>query len=324
MSSEEVRMIAVADIGGTHARFAVAEIAGEECLSLSNPVKLKTADYPSLQAAWHAFTSTLDGPKPKAASIALAAPIRGETIKLTNNPWTLKPATLPSELDLDDLLLINDFEAQAHAIAGASEDQFLHIAGPKTGPKTGVTSVIGPGTGLGVAIISKTAQGLRILPTEGGHGAFAPLDTVEEELVRHLRQLHGRVSVERVVAGQGLKAIWTVLAKAQNKKPPEGSDTEVWTLALSGKDPMGSAAIERFCMAFGSVAGDLALAHGPGSVVLTGGLGARLADYLPSSGFAERFADKGRYQTLMEGVSVTLINMEEPGLIGAALAFAHS
>ncbi|WP_379549564.1 glucokinase [Qipengyuania sp. DGS5-3] len=319
------REIVVADIGGTHARFALAEIADGAMRTMSEPVKMAAADHGSLQIAWEAYAEHCGAPLPDAAAIALAAPIRGDLIKLTNNPWIVRPALIKEKLGVSDYILINDFEAQAFAVAHATDDEFHHVTGPQGPlPHEGVTSIIGPGTGLGVAAMLRKDGRIHVLPTEGGHIDFAPLDSIEDRILAHLRKQHTRVSVERVVAGSGLRAIWEVLSEMEARDPPMGSDKELWTTALTGKDSIASAALDRFCMALGSVAGDIALTHGPGPVVLAGGLGARLKRHLNSSGFADRFVAKGRYRSLMETIPVKLIGLEEPGLVGAALAFAEA
>ncbi|MDZ7587673.1 MAG: glucokinase [Parasphingorhabdus sp.] len=316
--------IIVADIGGTHARLAIANIAEDNCITLSEPVKLATADHPSLQVAWEVFGQKIGRPLPTAAAIALAAPIRGELIKLTNNPWIVRPALIPEKLGVERFTLLNDFAAVAHAV-GAVDEQFLApIAGPDAPlPHDGVISVIGPGTGLGVAAIVRQGGHSHILATEGGHSDFAPLDAIEDRILASLRAKFTRVSVERVVAGSGLRAIYEVLAEMEGREMPKGDDKALWTFALEGHDSIAAAALDRFLMALGSVAGDIALTHGPGPVVLAGGLGLRLARHLPQSGFAERFVSKGRYRGLMESLPVKIITYPEPGLYGAAAAFAQ-
>ena len=113
------------------------------------------------------------------------------------------------------------------------------------------------------------------------------------------------------------------LAEIDGLDPPKGDDKTLWTRALAEDDPLLRGALDRFCRSLGSVAGDLALAHGPGSVVIAGGLGLRLAEFLPTSGFAERFCAKGRYEPLMATIPVRIITHPEPGLFGAAAAFAR-
>ncbi|PRP98586.1 glucokinase [Enhygromyxa salina] len=316
--------IVTADIGGTHARFAIATVESGRVVALSEPVKMVTSDHASLQIAWQAFGTGLGRALPRAAAIAIAAPVRGDLIKLTNNPWIVRPALIPDKLAVDTHVLINDFEAVAHAVGAVAETDFVRITGPDVPlPDTGMISVIGPGTGLGVAALLRTASRVHVLATEGGHSDFAPLDSIEDRILAHLRAQHTRVSVERVVAGPGLRAIWEVLAAMEGRDVPRGDNKALWTMALTGEDSIAAAALDRFCLALGSVAGDIALTHGPGPVVLAGGLGQRLANHLPKSGFAERFVSKGRHRSLMESLPVKLITHPEPGLFGAAAAYAQ-
>ena len=319
------REIVVADVGGTHARFAIAEIAGGKCLSLGETTKLETADHASFQTAWEAFGSRLGRELPREAGIAIAAPIAGDTIKMTNNPWIIRPRLIAEKLGLDAHVLLNDFAAVAHAVDGVGEEHLLHVTGPdKPLPEEGIISILGPGTGLGVAALLRENGRSHVIPTEGGHADYAPLDSVEDRLLAALRDKHNRVSVERVVAGPGFRTILEVLAVLEGRPVPKGSDPELWTLALSGKDSLANAALDRFCLCLGAVAGDVALTHGPGPVVIAGGLGYRLREYLPQSGFAERFVSKGRYRELMSAQPVKLITHPEPGLFGAAVAFAKA
>ncbi|MEO9599658.1 glucokinase [Parasphingorhabdus sp.] len=314
--------IVVADIGGTHARFAIAEIEGGEIASLSAPVTLATADHPSFQIAWEVFGEQLRRPLPKAAAIALAAPIQSDMINLTNNPWIIRPPQIPAKLGVDRYTLVNDFAAVAHAVALVGEDQFMPITGPDAPlPASGVVSVIGPGTGLGVAALVCEGGKAQVLATEAGHNDFAPHDAVEDRILQALRTKHGRVSVERVVSGPGLRTIYEILSAMENRAMPAGDDKLLWQMALAGEDSIAIAALDRFFLTLGSFAGDIALTHGAKAVVLAGGLGLRLADHIKTSGFADRFASKGRYRGLMESLPVKLITHPEPGLLGAASAF---
>ncbi len=160
-----------------------------------------------------------------------------------------------------------------------------------------------------------------VIETEGGHIDFAPLDPLEEAILARLRAQHRRVSAERIVSGPGLAAIHATIAKLEGKPVEPREDKDLWTAALEGRDPIAVAALDRFCLSFGSVVGDLALAQGANAVALAGGLGARLADHLPRSGFATRFTAKGRYEAMMAAMPIRLITHPQPGLFGAAAAF---
>jgi glucokinase len=319
-----VTEIVSVDIGGTHARFAIAEVEGGRVVSLGEPVTLKTAEHGSLQLAWEAFGKQLGKPMPRAGAIAVASPISGDLIKLTNNPWVIRPALIPSKLNLDSHVLINDFGAIGHAVAQVGPEHFEHLCGPDTDfPARGSITVAGPGTGLGVAQVLHTAQGYHVIETEGGHMDFAPLDKLEDRILAQLRKRHTRVSIERICAGPGILAIYEVLAEIEGKSVQRLDDKAVWTMALEGSDSLAAAALDRFCLALGAAAGDLALAHGPKGVVIAGGLGLRIKDALKQSGFANRFVAKGRFQTLMSTIPVKLITHPQPGLYGAAAAYAQ-
>ena len=318
-----MRIVAV-DIGGTHARFAIADVADGRVVSLGEPVTLKTAEHGSFQLAWQAFAAGQDTPLPRAAGIAIAAPISGDVIKLSNNPWIIRPALIPERLDVDDWTLVNDFGAIGHAVAQVPESDFLHLCGPDGPlPDRGMITVCGPGTGLGVAGVLRVGGAYHVVETEGGHTDFAPLDGIEDALLQHLRKSFNRVSVERIVAGPGIVAIYETLAAMEGRAIARMDDRTIWARALDGSDSLATAALDRFCLALGAVAGDLALAHGPTGVVIAGGLGLRLKDHLVRSGFGERFVAKGRFRNLMARIPVKLITHPQPGLFGAAAAFAQ-
>lgn len=313
-----------ADIGGTHARFAIAEVADGRVVRLDEPVTLKTAEHASLQTAWEAFGKQLGRPLPRAAAIAVASPVGGEVIKFTNNPWVIRPALISERLGVDSHVLINDFGAVGHAVAQADESEFIHLGGPdRPLPDEGVITICGPGTGLGVAQVLRTPERYHVLETEGGHVDYAPLDPIEDAFVKRLRRDFTRVSAERIVAGPGIVPIYRTLAEIEGRHATLTDDKAIWAAALEGGDSLANAAIDRFFLALGAVAGDLALAQGAKAVVIAGGLAYRLKDRFAQSGFAERFIAKGRFQTLMAGLPVKLIVHPQPGLFGAAAAFAQ-
>lgn len=318
------RTIAVADIGGTHARFALAEIDAGKVVSLGDPVVLKTADHASFQLAWQDFCARNPGPEPDAIGIAFAGPVGGDVLKLTNNPWVIRPALMQERLGVTQYKIVNDFGAIAHAVAQLGDEHFIQLCGPEGPmPSEGLTSIVGPGTGLGVAQLLKLAHHhYHVIETEGGHVDFAPLDALEDQILQFLRRSFRRVSVERVACGSGLVNIYNALAAIEGKPVAHIEDKALWTAALEGADPLATAALDRFFLILGAVAGDQALAHGANAVVLAGGLGYRIRDRFASSGFADRFIAKGRFERRMEAIPVKLVSYPEPGLYGAAAAFA--
>lgn len=311
------------DIGGTHARFALAAIAADGAITLSEPFTLRTKDHASFQTAWEAFATHAGRALPSAVAIAIAGPVGGDSIRFTNNPWTIQPALIPQQLGADRYTLVNDFGAVGHAVARLPAADFAHLCGPDEPlPASGTLSVIGPGTGLGVAHVWRDGADYRVQATEGGHIDYAPLDGIEDSILARLRQRHRRVSAERVVSGPGIVAIHETLAAIENKPIRQLDDTALWQLGTSGEDSLAAAAVDRFCLALGAVAGDIALAQGACGVVIAGGLGLRIRDTLAASGFSARFRAKGRFEGLMASLPVKLITHPQPGLFGAAAAFA--
>ncbi|HSG54278.1 MAG TPA: glucokinase [Paracoccaceae bacterium] len=315
--------IVAVDIGGTHARFALATIANDGSISLGEPITLHTDDHASFQTAWEDFRLRAGGSLPDKVAIAIAGPVGGDVIRFTNNPWIIRPALIPEKLAVAQYTLVNDFEAVGHAVAAAPEDSFIHLAGPDQPlPAAGVISVLGPGTGLGVAWLRRDGKGFtHVQATEGGHVDFAPLDPIEDAILARLRKAHLRVSVERVVSGPAIVEIYHTLSAMEGRAVHQSDDVAIWTAAMEGSDSLAAAAMDRFCLSLGAVAGDTALAQGATGVVIAGGLGYRLRDLLPRSGFAERFHAKGRFEALMAAIPVKLITHPQPGLFGAAAAF---
>ncbi len=320
MSAE---LVAV-DIGGTHARFVLASIAANGAIALGEVATLHTRDHASFQTAWEDFRQLRGGTLPDAVAIAIAGPVGGEVIRFTNNPWVIRPALIPDKLGAVRYTVINDFGAVGHAVACAQEEHFVHLAGPDQPlPATGTLAVVGPGTGLGVAHVWRGGAGkYRVQATEGGHIDFAPLDSIEDAILARLRQRYRRVSAERVVSGPGLVDIYEALAAMEGRAIQQIDDRTLWSLGTSGEDSLAAAAVDRFCLSLGAFAGDIALAQGASGVVIAGGLGLRIKDTLLRSGFANRFTAKGRFAELMAAIPVKLITHPQPGLFGAAAAFA--
>jgi glucokinase len=159
----------------------------------------------------------------------------------------------------------------------------------------------------------------QVIASEGGNMDFSPHDELDDRLMTALRERYGHVSAERLVSGPGLRHIYAVIADAQ---APYANDSDLWSAALEASDPIAADSLERFCLCLGAFTGNIALAHGASALVLAGGLGRRLRSHLPRSGFAERFAAKGEYRSILEQLPVKLIVHPEPGLYGAAAAFA--
>ncbi|MBS1074988.1 MAG: glucokinase [Gluconobacter sp.] len=320
-----MREIVAVDIGGTHARFAIATIEDGKVITLGEATTLKCAEHGSLALAWETFGRSLNRDLPREAGIAVACPVSGEILKLTNNPWIIQPSQLAARLHLDNFVLVNDFGAVAHAVAQVDSSCMKHLCGPDIDlPTEGAITIVGPGTGLGAACLLRRNDRYFVMETEGGHLDYPPLDELEDKILKALRLRFRRVSAERIVSGPGLTNLYEVIAEIQGWPITLRDNRTLWQNALDGSDTVAVAALERFCLSLGAVSGDLALAHGARGVVIGGGLGLRLADSLGHSGFAERFVAKGRFETMMTEMPVKIITHPQPGLFGAAAAYAEA
>lgn len=310
----------VADIGGTNARFALCEPSGGVPV-LHDPLSLPNAGFASLQHAASHYLADV-GARPTRAAIALAAPVDGDEIRLTNRAWSFSRQELRQALGLEDLRLVNDFGAIARAVPVLADGERVALYGRGHGLGRGPISVLGPGTGLGVALlVGDAVRGWQAVETEGGHVGFAPVDDEERALAEALVAQHGRVSWERLLSGSGLSAIDSVLGAsgAPGERLPRDPAVVV-AAALEGRDQAARRALAAFCAILGSVAGDVALVHGARAVVIAGGIVPRFIPFLRASAFRERFLAKGRFSTYLEPVPVQVITHPNPGLLGAAMA----
>ncbi|MFL6774124.1 MAG: glucokinase [Sphingomicrobium sp.] len=319
-----MRQIVVADVGGTNARFALAHVDNGQVVSLDDPETMKTAEHSSFQLAWQEFGRRRHIDLPDELALSFAGPVGGEVLKLTNNPWMIRPYLMKERLGVERYTIVNDFGAVAHAVGSLGDAHFRHICGPERSlPAEGIISIVGPGTGLGVAALLRRPDHYEVIETEGGHIDFAPLDSLEDKILKQLRRHFRRVSIERVASGQGLWNLYEALGAIEKRDLTFHDDKQLWPAALAGSDGLATAALDRLCLSLGAVAGDLALAQGAHAVVIAGGVGQRLADYLPRSGFRDRFIAKGRFERRMDEMPVKLITHPQPGLFGAAAAFAR-
>lgn len=310
--------IVAADIGGTHARFALAEVDPGARPQIGAMKRYRTREHRGLASAWAAFEKDC-GELPRNAALGVAAPVEGEILTFMNSDWRIDRRTLAADLGLERLTLLNDFGAVAHAVSVLGPDEMEPIMGPAAPlPEGGVTTVLGAGTGLGVALFRRTGGEVTVIETEASHIAFAPLDAEEQALRDALAVRYGRASVERVVCGPGLIDIHRFLG-GDGWDPHLAS--ALWERAIDGGDAIAAHALAILVRCFGAAAGDIALAHGAMGVAITGALANRIAPLLRGPEFAERFIGKGRYRERMERIPVKLATIEEPGLLGAAVAF---
>ncbi len=313
------RSALIGDIGGTNARFALVTpgaFAPHDVLSLP------CADYPGLVEAVLDYLGRVGltgDAAPREACLALACPIRGDRVSLTNNHWRFSREEVRQALGLSLFKAINDFTAQALGVPHLTDDDLIDVQHGEAIPHA-TRLVIGPGTGLGVAGLLPGRHGWMVLPSEGGHVTFAPTDEREQNLLRHFRNRYGRVSVERILSGQGLLDLYLAHCSLKGAPPTLTSPAEVTQAAANG-DGIARDTLQRFLKILGDVSGDAALTLGAlGGVTLCGGILPRLLDWLPESRFLEAFTAKGRMAAYTAAIPVKVVTAPWPGLLGAAEA----
>lgn len=326
MTVASTRLELIADIGGTNARFALVD-PDAPITQVLHVQTLCNAEFASLQhAAGHYLKSV--GAQPRRGAIALASPIDVDEIRLTNRAWSFSRSELQQTLGLDELLLLNDFGAVAWAVPTLEAHDRITLHG-QSKTLRGPVSVLGPGTGLGVAqLVGSKAQGWQVVETEGGHVTFAPIGDEEQAIARWMTAHYGRASNERVLCGKGIAHVDAVLRGATNLETGQPAalrdPADIVAMALEGHDLAARRTLARFCAVLGSVAGDAALIHGARTVMIAGGIVPRFVPFLRSSAFRERFLAKGRFAAHLESVAIHVITHPNPGLLGAAVALRGS
>lgn len=306
----------VADIGGTHARFALVDRGG------SVPIHertMKTGSFPGIVDAIRHYLEDLPGPAPREACIAVACPVSGDAISLTNNDWTFSITETRKALGLTELRVVNDFKALAAAVPGLAPDERFQI-GDGDPLADHPASILGPGTGFGVATVTPTNTGYTVLAGEGGHVGFAPANEREMEVLRILSKRYDRVSIERILSGPGISVLHTSLAVIDGASSPELETPIIIERAVEGSCARCRDTIDMFCGIFGSFAGDIALTTGSrGGVYIGGGITPRIVSILEQSPFRSRFEAKGRMSPFVTDIPTYLITATNAALRGAAM-----
>ena len=317
----------LADIGGTNARFALADVAGAHPLHADSVRSFEVANFQSLAAAAEHYLEGFAAERARIAAgvFALAGRVDGDAARITNHTWTISCASTQRALGLPKLRLVNDFAAQAMAISLLGAEDLASIgdvAWKPSSARSRTYGVLGPGTGLGVGALIVREGCTFALETEGGHVSFAPGNDEESHLLERMAERFGRVSNERLVCGTGLVNIHRALCEMAGEQPPELQPQDVTAGAATG-DARCRHAVEVFCGVFGAIAGDLALTLGAwDGVFLTGGLVPKMLDVLRASAFRRRFEAKGRFAAAMAAVPTVAVLHPQAGLLGTA-AFAR-
>ncbi|SDY35316.1 glucokinase [Lysobacter sp. yr284] len=319
--------VLVSDIGGTNARFAMAELARGERLLRDSVREYPAAGFASAADAARHFLDEL-GERADAAVFAVAGRVRREEARITNHPWQIRAPEIGSALGTPRVALINDFAAQAMAISRLGADDVVAVGAvgwPGFDMGAAQTyAVIGPGTGLGVGGLLVRNGRCFALETEGGHAGFAPSRPRDMQVLECLMRRFGRVSCERLVSGPGLANLYAAVCEIEGVAAQAWSPAQINAQAAAG-DARCARAVELFCAAFGSMAGDLVLTLGAwDGVFLAGGVVPKLLGALQRDSFRAAFEAKGRFAPAMAEVPALAVVHACSGLLGAAAHAAET
>ena len=309
----------IGDIGGTNARFA---LANQQIPGFSDVVTLQCADYASADAAIEYYLKSVNASSPDVICLAVAGPIVDQRVRFTNNPWSIAAEELAADFSTSSVRLLNDFEAIAYSIPFLSDEDCLPIGLPDPAALDDehfTVGILGPGTGLGAVGLSKHGDLIIPISGEGSHSGFAPETRVQLDILSILRERFDRVSTERLVSGPGLENIYWALTRIHGDKRPQLSAAEIFVRAKANSESRSSEAVHLFFEVLGQVAGDLALTLGAeNGIYVAGGIAKRYPELLANSGFRAGFESKGRHRSIMERIPTQLILHEQPGLLGAS------
>ncbi|ACC69815.1 bifunctional transcriptional regulator/glucokinase [Paraburkholderia phymatum] len=309
----------LADIGGTNARFALETGPGEITQVLVYPC----ADYPGVADVIKKYLKDTKIGRVNHAAIAIANPVDGDQVSMTNHDWTFSIEATRRALGFDTLLVVNDFTALAMALPGLTDSQRVQVGGGSR-RQNSVIGLLGPGTGMGVSGLIPADDRWIALGSEGGHATFAPMDEREDLVLQYARKKWSHVSFERVAAGPGIEVIYRALAGRDKKRVPATIEvSEIVKKGLDG-DPLAAETIDVFCGILGTFAGNIAVTLGAlGGIYIGGGVVPRLGEVFARSSFRQRFEAKGRFEAYLKNVPTYVITAEYPAFLGVSAILAE-
>lgn len=310
----------IADVGGTNIRLALVDVKSGEITQIKTYL---CAEFSGISDVIALYLESV-GLRISHACIAIACPVEGDWIAMTNNHWAFSRQELQRDLGLEAVWVINDYMATAMSLPELSAEQKIQIGGNDAQVRAPMV-VYGPGTGLGVAQLINHSGNYIPLSGEGGHVDFAPINQLQTLILGKLRERFEHVSVERLLSGPGLVNIYQSLCHLRGMRPQFESPANVTKYGLAKDCEVCYEAMQIFCQVMGSFGGNLALSSGAfGGVYIAGGIVTRFKEFFLNSDFRSCFEEKGRLRGFCEGIPVYLITAEQPGLMGAGAYLRQS
>lgn len=313
--------VIAADIGGTHSRLSIITRIDRTArpLAVGRYKKYQNADFKCFSEILEDFLTGVDIKSIGGASIASAGYFVGDDLVAANVPVTLSLADVRKQLSLKEVCAINDFVAVAYGTQYLNPADVVMMNRKAVRPERGAVAVLGPGTGLGAAVLMQGPGAPAALNTEAGQAAFTPETDLEIELLQVLRKKFGFVSVEHTLSGPGLMNLYAALAEIEGRTTQFDTPEAVSKAAVAGTDKGAEEALGLFCELLGSSAGNFALTFGAtGGMYLAGGILPQIREFLLESNFMDRFKNKGEMRPFLERIPVNLIEHGQLGVIGAA------
>ena len=311
-----VNFAIVADIGGTNARFSRVNLS---TLELDHVVVYPCADFASLTLALSYYRSTQQLNDIAHVAVAIACPVNGDLVKMTNFHWQFSISQIKAELELAEFIVLNDFTAVAMSLPALKDNEKIKF-GAGDSDATKPMAVLGAGTGLGVGHLIPTAHGYIPLPGEGGHTDWTAQNEQEWFIQRYLAAHYGHVSPERLLSGPGIESLYLAIAAYRGLTVEPMSAADISSQALNGSNELCSEVIAQFFASLGALAGDLALTLSTfGGVYVAGGIVPKLLPLLEQSEFRSRFEAKGRFTDFNRRIATYVVTAEQPGLLGCAV-----
>jgi glucokinase len=305
----------LADIGGTYARFTLETAPGV----FERAATLRCADHADFHAAVSAYLATLPPGRIAHAAVAIANPVEGDSVRMTNYHWQFSIEAMRGKLGFDTLVVVNDFTALAMALPRLGLNDRRQVGGGQPRERS-VIGILGSGSGLGVSGLIPADDGYIALGTEGGHTSFSPRDERELAILHHAWKSLPHVSFERLLSGPGLELIYRALAERAGVRAAQGlSAPEITRRALSGADPVCVETLDAFCAMLGTAAANLAVTLGAlGGIYIGGGIVPRLGEHFDRSAFRQRFEDKGRFSDYLAQIPTWVVTAQNATFHGVS------
>ncbi len=304
-------MILLVDVGGTYTRLTLVKKPYNKFLKFK---KYKSKSFSHLYKIIEKYFEEIDiNQKLEIAFFAVAGPIIREKAYLTNLNWVISIKDLKKKFKFKKVILVNDLYALSASIFILKNKDLLKIKEGKKIKKE-PKAFVAPGTGLGEAILIKENP-LVILPTEGGHTYFSPLNEEEINYLKFLEKKKEELSWEKVLSGKAL-SYWYEYYFDEALEPEEISEL------AKNNHSKALKVIQKYFELLGRKVSQLALYSLPlGGIYISGGVSQGLKEFFQRQEFKnkllEGYFSNIKMKTLLQNFSIFLILHPNPTLLGA-------